>query len=115
MGGMRLLSAALAAAAMFGLDVPASAAPRPVATQSGRVQGVEGDGVTTWLGIPFAAPPVGDLRWRAPEPPVAWQGVRLADHFGAPCMQNGPPGAPGADLPRSEDCLYLNIWAAPRC
>ena len=113
MGGTRLLSAALAAATMFGLGVPAGAAPRPVTTQAGRVQGVEGDGVTAWLGIPFAAPPVGDLRWRAPEPPVAWQGVRVADHFGAPCMQNGPPGAPGADLPRSEDCLYLNVWAPP--
>lgn len=109
--GVRMFAAALAALAMIGSGV-ATAEPATVKTQSGAVKGVDQDGVTSWLGLPFAAPPVGDLRWRPPQAPAAWQGVRAADHFGAPCMQSLPPGAPGADLPRSEDCLFLNIWAA---
>lgn len=98
-------------AAVLAMGGAALADPAPVATQSGLVQGVDRDGVTSWLGLPYAAPPVGDLRWRAPQPPASWQGVRQADHFGSPCMQSLPPGAPGADLPLSEDCLYLNVWA----
>ena len=112
MGGTRLLAAAIAAVSIFAIQGAAWAGSAPVATRSGQVQGVDQNGVTSWLGIPFAAPPVGDLRWRAPQAPASWSGVRAADHFGAPCMQSGPPGAPGADLPRSEDCLYLNVWAA---
>jgi hypothetical protein len=70
----------------------------------GTVQG-EFDGATRrFLGIPFAAPPVGDLRWRPPQPPGAWQGVRAANAFGSPCPQipsiNGTPS-------QEEDCLYL--------
>ena len=107
----RGFAAALAAVLAMGFGA-ASAAPAPVTTQLGRLQGVGADGVTSWLGIPFAAPPVGDLRWRAPQPATPWQGVRAADHFGAPCMQGLPPGAPGRDLSQSEDCLFLNIWAA---
>jgi para-nitrobenzyl esterase len=63
-----------------------------------------------FLGVPYAAPPVGDLRWRTPQPPVAWTGVRKALDFGASCMQkpdlvyNLGSGAP------SEDCLYLNVY-----
>jgi para-nitrobenzyl esterase len=110
---MRLWAAAAAAVSMFGLSAPASAAPAPVKTQGGVLQGVDRDGVAAWLGVPFAAPPVGDLRWRAPEAPAPWKGVRTANDFGAPCMQGLPPGAPGADRTQSEDCLYLNIWAAP--
>ena len=112
MGGMRRLAAAIAAVSVFAIQGAAQAASAPVATQSGQVQGTDQDGLTSWLGIPFAAPPVGDLRWRAPQAPASWQGVRKADRFGAPCMQSLPPGAPGADLPQSEDCLFLNIWAA---
>ena len=109
MGGMRLLAAAAAAVSMLG--AMASAAPAPVKTQQGAVQGVDQGGVTSWLGLPFAAPPVGSLRWRPPQAPAAWKGVRAGDLFGAPCMQRLPPGAPGADRPQSEDCLYLNVWA----
>ena len=112
MGGMRLLAAAIAAVSALAAWGAALADSAPVATQQGLVQGADQNGMTSWLGVPFAAPPVGDLRWRPPQAPASWQGVRKADHFGAPCMQGLPPGAPGADLQQSEDCLFLNIWAA---
>src|SRR5207244_11824094 len=68
----------------------------------------------SYKGIPFAAPPVGDLRWRPPQPAARWTGVRHAAEFGADCMQGRggpppPPDAPAARVP-SEDCLYLNVW-----
>jgi para-nitrobenzyl esterase len=68
----------------------------------------------TWLGIPFAAPPVGELRWRAPRPPSVWSGTRNALLPGEPCLQYGSPlGGIGAAGSRqgSEDCLYLNVYA----
>ena len=78
------------------------------------------DGVTAYLGIPYAAPPVGDLRWRPPQPAPHWEGTRTADHFGTSCMQNQP----GSRLPWTEefmtqgpigeDCLYLNVWTAAK-
>jgi para-nitrobenzyl esterase len=83
---------------------------------SGELQGALADGVVSFKGIPFAAPPVGELRWRPPQPATGWTGVRQATEFGADCMQGrfGPPPAavPGAPPPRmpSEDCLYLNVW-----
>ena len=110
MGGLRLLAAAAAISMLCASG--ALAAPGPVKTQQGLVQGVDQGGVTSWLGLPFAAPPVGELRWRPPEAPASWKGVRAANDFGAPCMQGLPPGAPGADRKQSEDCLYLNVWAA---
>ncbi|HIF13066.1 MAG TPA: carboxylesterase family protein, partial [Dehalococcoidia bacterium] len=77
----------------------------PVQLTYGQVSGVDLDNdVTVFRGIPFAAPPVGDLRWRAPQPPIPWQGVRAADTFGPTCMQGR-----GRAL-MSEDCLYLNVW-----
>jgi para-nitrobenzyl esterase len=84
----------------------------PVRTGGGLVQGVAaGDpAVTVFKGIPYAAPPVGDLRWKAPQAPAAWTGVRKADQFGALCPQAGAPEK------MSEDCLTLNVWtgaAAP--
>ncbi|TAN01635.1 MAG: carboxylesterase family protein [Rhodanobacteraceae bacterium] len=68
-------------------------------------------GVDEFLGIPYAAPPVGALRWKPPQPPAAWRGVRAADHFGPRCMQRPLFG----DMVfrsdgMSEDCLYLNVW-----
>jgi para-nitrobenzyl esterase len=85
-----------------------------VRVDSGQLQGVVDDGVVSYKGIPFAAPPVGDLRWRPPQPVAPWTGVRPAAQFGANCMQGrfGPPPAPGAaaaPVP-SEDCLFLNVW-----
>jgi para-nitrobenzyl esterase len=68
----------------------------------------------TWLGIPFAAPPVGDLRWRAPRAPGAWSGTRNALLPGEPCIQFGSPlggVGPAGSRQGSEDCLYLNVYA----
>jgi para-nitrobenzyl esterase len=70
------------------------------------------DGVRVFKGIPFAQPPVGDLRWREPQPVKNWQGVRNADQFGSRCMQRTGPGADYwfRSNAMSEDCLYLNVW-----
>ena len=96
--------------------------PDPVRLDSGLVSGTAGlrAGVRVFKGIPFAAPPVGELRWRAPQPVAKWNGVRKADQFGHVCVQ--PRGAGrlnvSVDLPGSppadEDCLYLNVWTAAR-
>lgn len=83
-----------------------------VATRSGAIEGVNKGGVSAFLGVPFAAPPVQDLRWRPPAPVAKWTGVRPAESFGADCIQepmSSPPG-PGFVNPTNEDCLYLNIW-----
>lgn len=86
--------------------------PKPVRTQSGLVQGATEDGITVYKGIPFAAPPVGNLRWRAPARPAAWKGVRNADKFAPACVQNQLVNAAlGMEaVQTSEDCLYLNVW-----
>jgi len=82
--------------------------PAPVPTESGLVQGVAAPGLTVYKGIPFAAPPVGDLRWRAPQPAAKWEGIRAADKFGPdPYQGDGKNGV-------SEDCLYLNVWTPAR-
>ncbi len=85
---------------------------KPVRTQSGLVQGKLEDGVATYKGIPFAAPPIGNLRWRAPKPPMAWTGVRNADKFAPACIQvpivNQDLGM--ESVTTNEDCLYLNVW-----
>src|SRR5690348_16152625 len=70
--------------------ISAAAAAAAVRTQSGWVQGSAEDGLTVYRGIPFAAPPVGRLRWRAPQPPLSWSGVRKADRFAPICMQDRP-------------------------
>ena len=84
----------------------ATAAPLPVKVDGGLVQGVADAGLTVYKGIPFAAPPVGPLRWRAPQPVASWPGVRAADSFAPACMQAGTPPPGGV----SEDCLHLNVW-----
>lgn len=82
-----------------------------VQTTSGAVLGTETDGVQSFKGVPFAAPPVGALRWRAPQPVVPWKGVRPATRYADDCMQEPFPGdAAPLGAPLSEDCLYLNIW-----
>jgi para-nitrobenzyl esterase len=107
--------AAMGAGTAASSQTPApSPAPPVVRVESGELQGVVDDGVASFKGIPFAAPPVGDLRWRPPQPAAKWTGVRQAADFGADCMQGrfGPPPAAGAPAPRppSEDCLFLNVW-----
>ena len=80
----------------------------PVHTETGVVSGVAGRdaAITVFKGIPYAEPPVGALRWTAPQPAKAWSGVRKADHFSDGCAQIFPQGK----FPKSEDCLYLNVW-----
>jgi para-nitrobenzyl esterase len=79
--------------------------PPPVRVEGGLVQGKLEAGLTVYRGIPFAAPPVGDLRWRPPRPAPSWDGIRQAASFAPACMQNGNPPSG-----KSEDCLYLNVW-----
>ena len=80
-------------------------------TQYGVLEGVCESGVNVFKGVPFAAPPVGENRWRAPQPLQSWQGVRSAKKFGNDPMQGNPFGDMGFDAEKkSEDCLYLNIW-----
>ena len=79
-------------------------------TESGTIAGIRAKEVTVYKGVPFAAPPVGDLRWRAPVHAAPWTGTRKADAFAPACMQVGV-SMPGETPPAvSEDCLYLNIW-----
>ena len=81
-----------------------------VVTESGAISGVLANGLRVYKGIPFAAPPVGDLRWRPPVHAAPWTGTRKADAFAPACMQVGV-SMPGETTPAvSEDCLYLNIW-----
>lgn len=92
----------------------------PVLTiEGGQVKGVSAEipGVYVYKGIPYAAPPIGDLRWKEPQPVVAWKGVKMADKFGHPGYQavHYPGGYTsewgyGDESPYSEDCLYLNVW-----
>jgi len=88
------------------------AIPLEVRTDKGRVTGVSGRSAAmrVFKGIPFAAPPVGLLRWRAPEPVVAWDGVRQANEFRPRCIQIDGRQPAAAAQPMSEDCLYLNVW-----
>ncbi|NLD36654.1 MAG: carboxylesterase family protein [Desulfatiglans sp.] len=79
-----------------------------VKTEYGAVQGTIEDGIRVYRGIPYALPPVGDLRWRAPQPAQRWSGVLPAKEFGHASTQNNPALANLA--PPNEDCLYLNVW-----
>lgn len=79
--------------------------PEPVQVSEGLVQGAYENGLTVYKGIPFAAPPVGELRWKAPQPPAKWDGVKQTTKFAPAPMQGGNPPSG-----KSEDCLYLNIW-----
>jgi para-nitrobenzyl esterase len=84
-----------------------------VKTQQGKVHGktINGDKVRAFLGLPYAAPPVGDLRWKAPAPPLNWKGVREAAQYGARCMQRPVfEDMVFQDAGPSEDCLFLNVF-----
>jgi len=85
--------------------------PQMVQTEAGIVHGALDAGVESWKGIPFAAPPVGDLRWRMPQPVARWQGVREATAYRNDCMQLPfPSDAAPLGTPPAEDCLYANVW-----
>lgn len=90
-------------------DAEQSLQPALAETSHGVLQGVSlNNKVDVFRGIPYAAAPIGDLRWRLPQPLDAWEGIREAEDFGPECMQ---PRSPEAGGPRmSEDCLYLNVW-----
>ncbi|WP_089104879.1 carboxylesterase/lipase family protein [Streptomyces hyaluromycini] len=82
-----------------------------VRVEQGLLEGDQRSGVFRFRGVPYAAPPVGDLRWAAPQPPAPWDGVRYATEFGPAAVQTVDAGADlGAD--QSEDCLYLDVWSA---
>ena len=95
---------------------------RNTCTENGKVRGVVGTNarITVYKGIPYAAPPVGENRWRPPQPAANWDGVRVCDTFGPICFQKTPGKDPNAfyskewhvdpQIPNSEDGLYLNIW-----
>jgi len=98
---------ALALASSLGAQTP-----KPVRTEAGLVQGTDDHGIAVYLGVPFAAPPTGERRWRAPEPVAPWTGIRQADKFAPGCVQSPLINrALGLEpVPTSEDCLYLNVW-----
>ncbi|MCW9708045.1 carboxylesterase/lipase family protein [Fodinibius salsisoli] len=97
----------------------ADAQPDTLRIDTGLVTGVSESGSTVhaYKGIPYAAPPVGDLRWQPPQPPTTWEGVYHATDFASTCMQKHPPKGSFYQVeffqepePMSEDCLYLNVW-----
>src|SRR6185369_6059944 len=122
----RLIAALIVLAACVSLSLRAApnvgpgVQTRPVEVATGQLAGVAGRdaAVRVFKGIPFATPPIGPRRWKAPEAPTSWSGVRAADRFAPACMQN----VAGARLPWTEefmhqgpvdeDCLYLNVWTA---
>jgi len=106
------LRALLLAAALSAAAASARSDGAPVVTiADGALRGVHEEGVVAFKGIPFAAPPVGELRWRAPQPVVRWQGVRDASRYGHDCMQLPfPSDAAPLGTPPAEDCLYVNLW-----
>lgn len=90
----------------------------PVTLQSGQLRGVKDKKTATcsYKGIPYAAPPVGDLRWKPPQPPLPWEGVRDGSRFGPRCMQEGVMELINHDPAHkmSEDCLTVNVWRPRR-
>jgi len=105
----RVYKSAFIAIACISLGTALAAADDPVHLDAGMVSGTTTStpDVRVFKGVPFAAPPVGDLRWRAPKPAAHWDGVRKADQFSPTCMQGSGNGS-------SEDCLYLNVWTGAK-
>ena len=83
-----------------------------VSTVRGELEGVRSGAVDVFRSIPFAAPPMGNLRWREPQPPPSWQGLRSASSFGNACIQKTGFSSEGGGGPGSlsEDSVYLNVW-----
>ena len=131
----RIAMIAIAAAVVLTTTYVTAMVPEQVKIDSGTIAGtISGQPtVRVFKGIPFAAPPLGENRWKAPQPVAKWDGVRKADAFGAPCAAGAPaagrgggggrgaaapgaapqaPAAPPREPARAEDCLYLNVWTS---
>ena len=132
----RIVFTAIAAAVAVSTTYVTAMVPEQVKIDSGIVAGTASGQPTVrvFKGIPFAAPPLGENRWKAPQPVAKWDGVRKADAFGAPCAAGAPaagrgggggrgaaaapgaaaqtPAAPPREPARAEDCLYLNVWTS---
>ncbi len=107
---MRVLGSLIVlGAALMALPALAQQATPPVSVTGGSISGTDNGEVRTWFGVPFAAPPVGDLRWRSPQAVLPWQDVKETRAFAPACRQT----VTWISNPQSEDCLYLNIWAPP--
>ena len=104
---MNLRHVFTAAAAVVALTAFAANAADTAKVAQGQLRGATAGAVTSFKNIPFAAPPVGDLRWRPPQPAAAWTGVRDATALGPMCMQMRQVTP---DVKQSEDCLQLNVW-----
>jgi len=116
---MRKIFTLIAACALIGCTCKNNTENPILTIEGGQVQGVNADieGVVVYRGIPFAAPPVGENRWKAPQPVLPWQGVKLCNKFGHPAFQGAhyeggytTEWGYGDEAPYSEDCLYLNVW-----
>ncbi len=102
---MKKINYLIIIAVAFVMSACSTLSPERVKVEQGIIQGTIEDGLRVFKGIPFAAPPVGELRWKAPQPPEKWEGVKDAVKFGPSPFQVGNP-----PLGKSEDCLYLNVW-----
>lgn len=103
---MKQINFLFVVAAMFMLGACTKLQPGQVKIEGGIIQGTVTDDLIIYKGIPFASPPVGDLRWKAPQPVEKWEGVKQTVQFAPAPMQGGNPASG-----KSEDCLYLNVWA----
>jgi para-nitrobenzyl esterase len=105
---LSLLALGLAACST---SLPTLAESNVAAVDTGRLRGAAADGIISFKGVPFAAPPVGALRWKPPQPATRWEGVRDASAYGAVCMQKWPNNDNGIGrVTPSEDCLTLNVF-----
>jgi para-nitrobenzyl esterase len=109
--GLAVASQASTAARAAPVQAPACAAGTNVTTTGGPVCGITVNSVNEWLGLPYAAPPIGSLRWQPPQPPTPWTSTLQATAFGSECVQGSPDrgGPPAAGS--SENCLFVNVWA----
>lgn len=95
---------------VLALLAAAPAAAQQVRIDSGTLTGATADGIASFKGIPYAAPPSGERRWAPPAPVTSWSEPRDATRFGADCVQNPVPGDVSRGAPMAEDCLFLNVW-----